>query len=121
MLLICFSSIFQVETDGGVQCRNPWHDKWGGCDTQFKYPSQVPKMAQFIFQLLGYEPANNRNKKRARFCATCISRANSLTVDEFKDLEAQAKQKWVNVTICIRNIFLFPFSQCYFELCFFLL
>ncbi|XP_060608184.1 ARL14 effector protein-like isoform X4 [Ruditapes philippinarum] len=84
----------KVESEDGIQCRNPWHDKWGGCDSQLKYPSQIPKMAQFIFQLLGYEPASSKNKKRAKFCGTCISRANNLTVDEFEDLEAQAKQKW---------------------------
>ncbi|XP_060608181.1 uncharacterized protein LOC132760257 isoform X1 [Ruditapes philippinarum] len=86
----------KVESEDGIQCRNPWHDKWGGCDSQLKYPSQIPKMAQFIFQLLGYEPASSKNKKRAKFCGTCISRANNLTVDEFEDLEAQAKQKWGN-------------------------
>ncbi|XP_045215820.1 uncharacterized protein LOC123566053 isoform X2 [Mercenaria mercenaria] len=84
----------KVETEGGIMCKNPWHNKWGGCDTQLKWPSQIPKMAQFIFQLLGYEPVSQKNKKRAKFCATCVSRANNLTVDEFKDLEAQAKQKW---------------------------
>ncbi|KAL4227031.1 ARL14 effector protein-like [Mactra antiquata] len=87
-----------TEEDVAV-CKNPWHEKWGNNDPALRYPSQVPKIAQFTFQLLGYQPSGKRNKKRCtdKFCATCISRAINLTVDEFKELEALAKANWYPV------------------------
>ena len=71
-----------------TSCRNPYHDKWGNNDSNYRWPSQVPAVAQSVFRLLGYERAPG---SRSKFCETCITRATCLTDEEVTEITRQAK------------------------------